>query len=414
MRLTSTMYKRESRQKGAVSLFVVMFATLLIVVITVSFVRLMVDNQTQSTNQTLAENAYDSAQAGVQDAERALLRYETCSANGFCTSIQTNTWGQCNGIMSAELAPASNQSEMPIQQSGDGQTASSIDQAYTCVKVALDTPNVIGNVAEGSQALIPLQGTGTVGAVQVSWFSKADLSSSNTSAKLTFPSLGGSQLPLLKQYNTTTKQGWSPATPSVLRTQLIQINNTNSFTLSDLDNTISNGSGNGDSRTLFLYPTGISGSSSVISNTQLSFDLDGGTNPTGHPWGVSCIGDLSAGGYACTAIISLPNPINSGNNEVAYLRLLPFYNATHFSVSLLNTAQSQTVIPFHNVQPSIDSTGRANDLFSRVQTRVNLINNYLPYPTDAVEVTGNFCKDFAVTDKTSDYAAINSGNVCKP
>jgi hypothetical protein len=75
-------------------------------------------------------------------------------------------------------------------------------------------------------------------------------------------------------------------------------------------------------------------------------------------------------------------------------------------VTLLSGA---TQAQFDNVQPSIDSTGRANDLFRRVSTRVSLTDSNFLYPDAAVDVTGNFCKNFVVTDKTTDYV-----NSCTP
>lgn len=411
MQAINTISNRHHHQKGAVSLFVVLFATLLITIVTVSFVRTMVDNQLLSTNQTLAQSAYDSAQAGVQDAERALLRYETCQSGGSCSLANTATWNTCNGIIGSQLNPSQppNIAEIPVQQSGDGQT--SVNQAYTCVKVDLNTDNVVGSANESGQVIIPLQGTGNFTNIEVNWFSKADLTATSGNYNLQFSPLSP-MLPLLQQYDTVTKKGWNPATPSVLRAQLIQFSG-NGFKLSDFDPTSSDPSGGSDANTLFLYPVGINGSSAPVPPGTISFALDNKVNPVGKPVPVSCIGNLGGGGYACSEIISLPDPIGSGA-RTAYLRLTPMYNASHFSVSLLASADPTNIVQFENVQPSIDSTGRANDLFSRIQTRVNLINNYLPYPTDAVEVTGNFCKNFAVTDKTTDYASINAANTCKP
>ncbi|HRQ86583.1 MAG TPA: hypothetical protein PLY16_00565, partial [Candidatus Saccharibacteria bacterium] len=82
------------------------------------------------------------------------------------------------------------------------------------------------------------------------------------------------------------------------------------------------------------------------------------------------------------------------------LRLTSLYNASHFRVSLLKNG---SVVQFNGVQPEIDSTGRASDLFRRVATRVDLIDTSFPYPSAAVQTTGDFCKSFIVTGSTDDY-----------
>ncbi len=196
-----------------------------------------------------------------------------------------------------------------------------------------------------------------------------------------------------------------------MRVQLMQFSPDQGFTLSDFDDT--NGDGQSNANTVFLYPTGFSGSSTPVSPQTLPFTVDGRRVPIGQPIGASCVGDLSAGGYACSELLTLPTQI-SGGDRTAYLRLTPMYNTAHFQVKLLGSADPNDVVKFHNVQPAIDSTGQANDLFRRVVTRVDLLNQNLPYPTDAVDITGDFCKAFAVTNDASQYPVINGSSTCKP
>ena len=54
-------------KKGATSIYVVVLGTLLFSVITVSFIRIIINEVTKTTNDELAQSAYDSALAGVED-----------------------------------------------------------------------------------------------------------------------------------------------------------------------------------------------------------------------------------------------------------------------------------------------------------------------------------------------------------
>jgi len=188
------------------------------------------------------------------------------------------------------------------------------------------------------------------------------------------------------------QSNWPVNRPSLLRTQLIQYGST--FKLSDFDNSTTT---NSNTNTLFLYPI----SSPTASSIDFTNDVRRTPNSTepksGIPQQVKCSTNISGGGYACKATLNLPAPIGSGGARTAYLRLSSFYNPTHFRISFADGSQ------FSGVQPSIDSTGRANDQYRRVQTRVDLVNTDFAFPEATVDITGNFCKNFMVTNDVASF-----------
>ena len=61
-----------NNQSGAVSLFAVIFATLLLTVLMLGFMRLIMVDQRQALNNELSQSAYDAALSGVEDAKRVV------------------------------------------------------------------------------------------------------------------------------------------------------------------------------------------------------------------------------------------------------------------------------------------------------------------------------------------------------
>lgn len=394
-----------SKQRGAVSLFVVVFAALLITVVTVSFVRIMIQDQQQATAVDLSQSAYDSAQAGVEDAKRALIRYQAIcqeSDEAACASAKaTLDSATCNTAVKQLSEYKDNTSSEIIVQEGNQSNA--LDQAYTCIKIALDTIDYLGTLAIGDSKIIPLRvNSGSdFDTVKIEWFSGSDLPAGpDAKVDLQAPS---PNMPLLPQSGSGQ---WQPNRPSIMRIQLIQIGS-NGFNLGDFDSVNSDNESNAN--TLFLYPTGISGSTAPVAGTTVGFignDIRRSQDSTPMV-PVNCLGSLAGGGYACSATIKLPGPINGGERE-AYLRVNSLYNKASYRVTMFSSDASP--VKFDAVQPEIDSTGRANDLFRRVKVRVELSDINFPYPDAAVEVTGNFCKTFSVTDNPDDY----KDGGCKP
>lgn len=390
-----------NKQRGAVSLFVVVFAALLITIVTVSFVRIMVQNQQQASTTDLSQSAYDSAQAGVEDGKRALLFYQSiCNSDStMCddAKIKINST-ICNEAVDQLSDIDLTDDEVKVQTDD----ANALDQAYTCVKINLDTIDYLGTLSTNESRIVPLAGVSSFDTIQIQWFNSKDISS-DKNYEVDLPKLSDG-VPLPSQIN------WKPNRPSILRTQLIQFSKSG-FILTNFDKTVDiGGVTQSNTNTLFLYPTGKTGSaSSTISETTFK-GHDTRLSATGVPLPITCSGNLETGGYACTVKLTLPTPIGAGE-RTSFLRLSALYNKANYRVTLLNSAvPPPNNVLFNAVQPEIDSTGRANDLFRRVQTRVELINVNFPYPeATVVETNGTFCKDFRVTDSVDDYL-----NNCTP
>lgn len=240
-----------------------------------------------------------------------------------------------------------------------------------------------------TSTLVPLKGVSDFDTVTVEWFMRDDLSTLGSSAVNLLGPVAAPK-PLRQQ------SSWPVDRPPLLATQLMQFGS--SFTLNQFD---SMSGAESNTNTVFLYPT-----SDVAANTTTSLiardprSSGGGATPIDQPSDtplpVRCNATLSAGGYSCRIALTLPAPMGGGARN-AYLRVTPFYNSTSFRVSLSNGA---TPVDFNGVQPEVDSTGRANDVFRRVVSQVNMVDTSFPYPEGALDLTGNLCKDFAVTDTT--------------
>lgn len=388
-------------QTGAVSLFVVIFAALLMSVVTVGFVQVMLKDQQQATISDLSQSAYDSAQAGVEDAKRLLLLDQACRNNTAASTVNCaavaaaltppagTSETTCDTLAKAGLVGETN-NETIIQQS-DSDNAAKLNQAYTCVKIGVNTDDYKGNLAVNESSVVPITGVSDFDSIELSWFSKDDISSTTNSPTIGFPSSGSDvSLP-------PVGSKWQFNYPALMRTQLIQTGG--SFKLSDFDD--SQAGNRSNANTLFLYP----------SNTGLTtkdFALDARRSPSGTPQQIRCNNSFVDGEYACTVTIALPSPID-GNvaQRNAYLRLSALYNAAHYKIKL---KKGSDYVQFNRVQPQVDSTGRANDMFRRIKARVELKGDFT-YPEAAIDMNGNLCKNFAVTDAESGYSGTTT---CSP
>lgn len=381
----------ETRQRGAVSLFVVIFTALLVTVISVGFVNLMIQGQRQATTDDLSRSAYDSAQAGVEDAKRALVKYSEACSNGdvetcsrFDTAFRSNS---CRTLQETGIAGTTANEVLIRQEEGD----EALQQAYTCVTMETDSPDYIGTLDSDKSRVIPLRGVSDFNKITLEWFMQSDLQKDDESedVEVNLPLETDPLLPKLSE--------WPANRPALIRSQLIQYG-TGGFQLNDFDD-VKDGKSNAN--TLFFYPsgsidTGPDGNFRFLADVRKS-------QATRTLQQVRCDKDF-ARFYACKATIDLPRAIGQSNDSRnAYLRLNALYSSgNNFRIQLFNGTNP---VKFAGVQATVDSTGRANDQFRRIQSRVELDVSSFPYPEAAVDITGNLCKTFLVTDSPADYNA---------
>ncbi len=377
------------KQQGAVSIFIVIFTALLVTIVTAGFIQIMLRNQEQATNTDLSQSAYDSALAGVEDAKRALVRLRACEADAADPCENTLV-----SALDSQTCESLGQTGAGVTTFDDGEVQvgdQTLNQAYSCVKVQLDTDSVEDELTgDDGTTVVPLRGVSGFDRIRVSWFTAADLPSGATTP--TFSVLPNDLSPVTD---------WPDSQPGVLRTQLIQFSR-GSINLSSFDT-----KNTPNAKTRFLFP-----SEAPAGATTDNFGGDQRRNApagAGTPRDTRCEEDFDTTEYLCSITITLP----AMANREAYLQLAAFYNDAHFKIELLNGAN---VVLFDNVQPVVDSTGRASDLFRRVKARVSVSDggSSLQFPDAALNLRGNLCKDFFVTDDTADYSDDTNGLSCEP
>lgn len=369
----------ESFKRGMSALFVVIFASMILSLIAVSFTSLMIREQTRSTDDEQSQGAYDAAVAGAEDAKRVILECEAGSGPSqaqACLALEDNPQS-CDTVIQAGIAGSSGDDEILISSnaSGDGEE---LNLAYTCVKIQRNTDDYLGSLAQHDDTkMVPLTvaAAASFNEVRISWFSPKD---SDTSAPST-----AAGYPLEQRTN------WPIDRPPILRAQLLQYPRNNLSAAGFFNDSPY-------AHTVYLYPK-------TAGTTAADFTLDGRRTSTDPVQQVRCSPSFSVvTGYACQTTLTLPTagPITSANRE-GFLRLTSIYGGAHFKVELLNSGNP---VDFDNVQPRIDSTGRANDLFRRVESRVEFTSDYDVYPRATVDITNNFCKTFFVAADPGDYA----------
>lgn len=364
------------KQSGAVSIFAVIFSALLLTVLTVGFIRLMISGQQQAINNDLSQSAYDSAMAGVEDAKRVVRACQVNSSSEACTELAEAH--DCRVVIRSGVVVADSLETNEIMVRSNSGNGEEFDQAYTCVDITMSTPDYVYEATTNQPRLVPLRATDEFDRVTIEWFTR-----DNASGDATAPEVE-TGLPELAR--------WRETVPPVIRAQVITPG-AGSFSMSDLDE-------NESSRVAFLRPSSVNPGavgtnwSLDIADRQRQSSIGTDSFPCSARFHNSSID--GTGGYACSVTLVIGS-VSRAASRNAFLNLTSIYNGADIRVSLSDGANR---VLFDGVQPLVDSTGRANDLFRRVEARLELGNNS-SYPSYGVDVAGSLCKDFSVNTEVA-------------
>ena len=432
-------------KKGATSFYIVAFSTLILVIIAASFTAVILSEMTRSANDDLAQSAYDSALAGVEDAKLALYNYQKCLAEGATSEGATleGAVDSCPEVMKLMEEPSCDMvakilgridpspdvsgevliEEQVNDENGANSGSNNLLQAYTCVKVSGTSESYDFSLSGSDAKVVRVKlGDGVtaqeIKRVKVSWKSKNEDTEGSTfnfshidniNNGIVFPSLG------------------EEAVPPMISVSLVQT--AESFTLDQFKETENNQTNRG---TLFLAPfdatLDYSGFNKVRSFGQAkendkygnyisaynnegenSISADIVVKSNDHtvknlPIAVGC--NTSGNDYPCSTDIELPDVIGGDRSDETFMFVIsvPYgHPETDFKLqfytgkgevgegqegTLSDGSEDNKPVTLLG-QLVVDSTGRANDLYRRIETRLEATNEFdYPFPIYALELLG--------------------------
>ncbi len=395
-------------KRGAVSIYAVVFLTLVFGIITLSFTRIIIGESIITVNTDLSKSAYDSAMAGVEDAKIAILKYHDCLSQGYTPNANSNV-GSCQRIiyeMQKGIAESScdvvtntlgretgDRGETIVQETqskSNNGSASYMEQAYTCVKITEETDDYLTTLTNAdSTRIIPLRSAdlSQVNAIQFSWYSTANAGVDGEKYMI-----GGSDS------NTTLKDNSEKYAPPIIALEIFQTDSSGGvpdFNVAELN--VNNYNSRGTDHAMLIFEPRKGNAKNFVSKDSVYDHSDKYNNDMIQ---TQCNATSSPNGFACTVTIELPDTYRHTPRVSAttFLKVnLPYKRPnTDISVALCKSVNDNACSGYTTltgVQAAVDSTGRANDLYRRIETRIELVDLYYPYPEYALHLSGNDASD---------------------
>jgi len=332
--------KNEQQESGIVAILVVVTFTAVLALIALGFSQLMSREERQALDRQLSLQSYYAAESGLNDARTYLKN-----------PAATNSTG-C-------LPPNSvNPSPFVLNGNISGDTGSTVK--YSCVSID-PTPNeVYYKINPGESKVIKLDVPG-MDKIYLSWENQN-------------PPAGGGRQPLgsfVSQPDLPRADQVPSDGTGLLRTGIYPIKR-NTGVVANANAVLQ-----AASRNYFLYPD--AGSGTMTANNQVNFTnavsgvngrfVHGNCNNNTHPT-TSFPNSKVTPRYCNSEIYSL-----DGGTNTYTLNLTAFYEPI---IVAIQVAQGNTSLAIPNVEGIVDITGAGNDVLSRIQARIPLVNDANP------------------------------------
>jgi Tfp pilus assembly protein PilX len=340
------------KQKGFVSIISVIMLSILVILITVAFVKVMQRGQRQILDSQLSTQAYYAAETGINDAMQAILNNPS--------EIPVSEDTDCTPTRLVQGVPSS----MPVQtitvpDAPDAQVS------YTCQLITSGTKDILVDGKDGVAKVFPVYTDSSASTIDIEW--EDDKNHTN--------------------FNVGGAETYGPANsypgnaPAMLRITVYQTAGGN---ISSQD--LINGQKN------FFVKPGVSTADGEVSMA----------DPDATAILAKCEATSPTRLYACR--VSITGIANTNVQNAVFVKVQPIYKDANYRVTANNVSafSYEDTLALFGAQYRIDVTGKANDVYRRLEVRTPLQS--FTYPSFGVD-SDSICKKFEWSGSSVIYSA---------
>ena len=349
-------------QRGVVSIMITMIMMLVISLIVIGFSQVARRNERESLDRQLSTQAYYAAESGVNAVNHYLLNPANATAQ-----VDTLDSGDCKATDSPVALP---------------NLSSANSVSTTCLMLNTQPTTLVADpVTQDSPIVFHVQdGTNSFSSLVFTWTPPAHSTGSYNCAA-TNTNGGITTLPV---YTTTPGAGtpWDCA-EGILRIDFVPVSTFTKAGLSDAED---------NTKTVYFVPNASMAGQNTVDLSQATNAYLRKTKCATYSTTNTCAttGCGTSVNSTCAGIVT------AGLGSNYYVRVSTLYkDAGSVTISATDATQVGGV-RFVQGQAVIDSTGKAQDQYRRVQVRVPLVSTQSALPLFGVQSTSTICKQMSV------------------